>query len=108
MTGAGSIPITVAPRVAVWRAVLPEPRRTSTTMSAGPGAGELTGQHGSVPVLHTEQHGAEQAAGRRPTRRGAGGGWGWSRTSTRLTLTVEPEFKSSGGMDELLTIGEVA
>ena len=29
-------------------------------------------------------------------------------TSTCLTLTVEPEFKSSGGMDELLTIGEVA
>ena len=86
------------------------PHPTSTTWSALVVAGQVDGELAVVPTPEREADGRASAGEPRRTRGSGRGGWAASVGEVHgRTLTVEPDFKSSGSMDEpSLTIGEVA
>ena len=80
----------------------------STTTSPRPAPVELGGQAGVAAATDGHAQRGDEAA--RPANPGWWAWWFgvWCRWSWSLTLTVEPEFKSSGEVDDdLMTIGEV-
>ena len=112
----GSMPTTEdAPAAAARRAATPGPQPTSTTSSSGPTSTRRTARSATDRRPRRKPHAAARPLS--PEKPGwcgvvvrcRCGAFELSRIGHVPTLTIEPGFKSSGGMDdELLTIGEVA